>query len=53
MADSIQPVLIIPVSHTEGLSDSVALEIIDQSVHVPQIENAVRVNDIIRATAAS
>ena len=45
--------LIIPVSHTDGLPDSVRLEIIDQSGHVPQMENAARVNDIIRATVTS
>ena len=45
--------LIIPVSHTDGLPDSVRLEIIDQSGHVPQMENAALVNDIIRATVTS
>ena len=45
--------MILPVSHTEGLPDSVTLEIIDESGHVPQMENAARVNDIIRATVAS
>ena len=43
---------IIPVSHTNSLPDSVRLEIIEQSGHVPQMENAARVNEIIKATIA-
>ncbi|MFK7995248.1 MAG: acetoin dehydrogenase dihydrolipoyllysine-residue acetyltransferase subunit [Granulosicoccus sp.] len=43
---------IIPVSHTENLPSSVRIEIIEQSGHVPQMENAARVNDIIRTTVA-
>lgn len=39
---------IIPVSHTAGLPASVKVEIIEQSGHVPQMENAARVNDIIK-----
>lgn len=40
---------IIPVSHASGLPDSVTVEIIDNSGHVPQMENAARVNEIIKA----
>ncbi|MFK7858150.1 MAG: acetoin dehydrogenase dihydrolipoyllysine-residue acetyltransferase subunit [Granulosicoccus sp.] len=44
---------IIPVSHTAGLPESVRVEIIEQSGHVPQMENAARVNQIINATIAN
>lgn len=44
---------IIPVSHTDGLPASVRLEIIEQSGHVPQMEHATRVNEIITTTIAS
>ncbi len=44
---------IIPVSHTDGLPASVKIEIIEHSGHVPQMEHASRVNEIITATIAS
>lgn len=43
---------IIPVSHTDGLPASVRVEIIEQSGHVPQMENASQVNEIITSTIA-
>lgn len=44
---------IIPVSHADGLPDSVRVEIIEQSGHVPQMENAARVNEVIKSTIAA
>jgi len=41
---------IVPSSHSEGLPDNVSLHILDNSGHVPQMENAARVNQIINST---
>lgn len=41
---------IIPSSHAANLPDSVSVEIIEDSGHVPQMENAARVNEIIKTT---
>jgi len=39
---------IIPSSQASALPESVKVEIIDNSGHVPQMENAAQVNEIIR-----
>lgn len=41
---------IIPSSHAADLPDDISVEIIENSGHVPQMENAARVNEIIKAT---
>lgn len=40
---------IIPSSHAAGLPSNVNVEIIENAGHVPQMENAARVNEIIKA----
>jgi len=39
---------IIPVNHSENLPDKVDLHLLDNSGHVPQMENAAQVNQIIK-----
>lgn len=41
---------IIPSSQAAGLPDNINVEIIEKSGHVPQMENAARVNELIRST---
>jgi len=40
---------IIPASHSENLPDNVKLHMLDNSGHVPQMENAAEVNQIIKS----
>jgi len=40
---------IIPVRHSENLPDNVSLHLLDNSGHVPQMENAIQVNQIIKS----
>ncbi len=40
---------IIPVSHSENLPDNINLHLLDNSGHVPQMENAAQVNQIIKS----
>lgn len=44
---------IIPSSQSAGLPDNVKVEIIENSGHVPQMENAARVNEIIKSTVSA
>ena len=39
---------IIPASHSENLPEKVDLHMLDNSGHVPQMENAAQVNQIIK-----